>query len=95
MTTKTRKAPIKATTAVLPSMYIGPTIPKTGLQNGVILNNGLPKDTFSHVEKCPEIEKLVVNMDVAAEARQKIALQGTSEHKFYTKVADYLEGSDQ
>lgn len=95
MTTKTRKAPIKAIAAVLPSMYIGPTIPKTGLQNGVILNNGLPKDVLSHTEKCPEIEKLVVTMDVAAEARQKIILQGTSEHKFYTKVTDYLAGSEQ
>lgn len=95
MTTKKRQTPIKATSVVLPNIYIGPTIPKTGLQNGVILNNGLPKDTFSHVEKCPEIEKLVVTMDVAAEARQKIVLQGTSEHKFYTKVEDYLKGSEK
>lgn len=95
MTTKKRQTLIKAIAAVLPSIYIGPTIPKTGLQNGVILNNGLPKDVLSHTEKCPEIEKLVVNMDVAAEARQKIALQGTSEHKFYTKVEDYLKGSEK
>lgn len=76
----------------LPSLYIGPTIPKCGLQNGVILSNGIPNDAKKHVEQCKEIEKMVISADLVADARLNIAKIGTPENKFYEKISTYVGG---
>lgn len=91
-TVKTASRSTKSKTVGNPSIYIGPTIRKSGLQNGVILSAGLPKDALLHAETCPEISKLVIVADDVAEARLNISKPGTPEHKFYEKVAEYAKG---
>lgn len=89
MTVKNAKTKAKTT---LPSLYIGPTVPKTGLQNGVILVNGIPNDAKTHAEQCPEINKMVIPADLVAEARLNIAKIGTPENKFFEKISEYVGG---
>lgn len=89
VTKKNTRTTVKNT---LPEIYLGPTIPKSGLQNGVILTNGIPNDAKSHVDQCPEIQKMVVSADLAAEARLNISKIGTPENKFFEKISNYVGG---
>lgn len=90
--TVTKKNTKTATKTTLPAIYLGPTIPKSGLQNGVILTKGIPNDAKEHAKNCPEIEKMVVSADLAADARVNINKIGTPEHKFFEKIATYVGG---
>ncbi|AMW99312.1 hypothetical protein [Rummeliibacillus stabekisii] len=82
----------EVTKSTLPTIYIGPTIPKSGLQNGVILKNGIPNDAKKHVEQCPEIGKMVISAELVAESRLNIAKIGTPENKFFERIAAYVGG---
>lgn len=73
-------------------IYIGPSIPKTGLDQNTILNNGVPIDALKHVDNCKVIEKLIIPIENLATARAALASVGTPEYVFAEQVSDYLKG---
>lgn len=90
--TKTKAKPATKTAEKALVVYVGPTIPKTGLAKNTVLNNGIPQDAIEHVERCKEITKLIVPVTELANVRALASCSGTPEHTFYSAVSDYLAG---
>lgn len=87
--TATRKTAAKAQSKEL-LIYLGPTIPKTGLLQNTVLNNGLPADATEHLAKCPAIKRLIIPIKITAQSRKDLVTPGTPEHKNFDEVMDYL-----
>lgn len=88
-TTTARKTTAKVQEKEL-LIYVGPSIPKTGLLQNTVLNNGLPVDATEHLKKCPAIKRLIIPIGITAQSRKDLATAGTPEHKNFSEVMDYL-----
>jgi hypothetical protein len=79
------KAAIKAKTS--PKIYIGPNLLQ--MIKYTVLSNEIPVHVQSLIDKCPAVEKLIVEINDLAEKESKIAKKGTLEHRYYQEIIDY------
>lgn len=68
-------------------MYIGPNSKKLGLMKNTIYEDGLTYNMRQAIEICPEVERLIVSVDVLDEKQAKTKRKGTPEYRAYEVVA--------
>lgn len=90
----TPKKKVAAIKKVEPMMYIGPTFKRDGITQFSTFINGLPKALTEHIEKCPEINVLIVPLADLVAARGRLSTVGSVEHTIYTKVVNYINGGE-
>lgn len=73
-------------------IYIGPTLPRWGLRFGMVFSEGLTPFAASAVEKCADIEGLIVPVSKTTESRAAAARKGTAVN---TRIAAVLAAYGQ
>ena len=78
------------TAATVQKVYIGPSIPRHNLRNGMILRGTeqeIEDHTAAFIEKYPEVRHLIVNVDALPEAQAKVRTKGNILNKYYLDMA--------
>jgi len=70
-----------------PRIYIGPNLLE--MIKYTVLANEVPAHIKALIEKCPAVEKLIVDIKDIAEKESKIVKKGTLEHRYYQEVIEY------
>lgn len=89
-----KKTPAEET--VIKSVYIGPSIPKSKLRNGMILKGTqeeIEQFISGKIERYPEIKHLLVKPEELAQAQKKVQTKGNILHKYYQDMAAKAAGS--
>lgn len=85
-----------ATEETVKRVYIGPSIPKSTLRNGMILM-GTETEIESFIgnksERYPEIKYLLIEPEKLSDAQKKVKTKGNILHKYYQDMAAKAAGS--
>lgn len=69
-------------------IYLGPTI-KGVIQNGIILNNGMPKKAKEAVKEFPALKMLFVPIKGIVKARKDLKKEASALKICYNKAVEY------
>lgn len=94
--TETTEAEETTVEETVKRVYIGPSIPKSTLRNGMILQGtSVEIEQFigDKTERYPEIKHLLIDPEKLSDAQAKVHTKGNILHKYYQDMAAKAAGS--
>ncbi|MBU2701685.1 hypothetical protein Ga0466249_002804 [Sporomusaceae bacterium BoRhaA] len=88
-TKETKTAVAEAATT---QIYVGPNIPKEGLNRFRVYKNGTPKHFEQLFSACPTVKNLFVDIDKLSTILKQLDQTGSAYHTWYATVTDYVKG---
>lgn len=87
---KTKSAP-KTVTKVNkgPRIYIGPNL--LPMIRYTVIADEIPVHIKDLIDKCPAIEKLIVDVKDMAQKEKNISKKGTLEHRYYQEIVEFAK----
>ena len=73
-------------------VYIGPHIPKEGLNRFRVYQGGIPVRYDAIFETCPAIKNLFIDVEKLSETINLIGKTGSAYHTWYTEAVNYIKG---
>lgn len=75
-----------------PKIYIGPSVNHGLLTKYTVYKNGLPKSLDEHLEKCPQLKRMFVDVDKMTEFENEVNDKTSAMHVFFNAVKEYFKG---
>lgn len=72
-------------------IYIGPTVKRGLLTKHTVYKNGLPKNIDEHLQKCPQLNRMFVDVTKMTEFENEVNDKTSSMHVFFNAVKTYFE----
>ncbi|MGL5271832.1 MAG: hypothetical protein ACRC7I_15125 [Selenomonadaceae bacterium] len=73
-------------------IYVGPNIPKDGLNRFRVYQGGMPEQYDELFTVCPAIKKLFVDVEKLSETIFLIDKTGSAYHTWYAEALNYVKG---
>ncbi len=90
-TTKTETVMLTET-SVQSLIYVGPNIPREGLNRFRVYQGGIPARYDELFTACPAIKKLFVDVEKLSETINLIDKTGSAYHTWYAEALNYIKG---
>lgn len=71
-------------------IYVGPSIPKSGLEQYTVFANGLPQHVENLIVKCPSIRSLIVPVRELSEVRRNISQPGHAQSLLFKEINAFI-----
>lgn len=91
-TTKTATATQPEIDTLTSLVYVGPNIPKEGLNRFRVYQGGTPTRYDELFKACPAINKLFVDVEKLSETINLIGKTGSAYHTWYAEAVNYIKG---
>lgn len=73
-------------------VYVGPNVPKEGLNRFRVYRNGTPSRYGELFTACPAIKKLFIDVAKLSDTINLIDKTGSSYHTWYAEAVNYVKG---
>lgn len=90
--TKTVAEAKTETDELISLVYVGPNVPKEGLNRFRVYQGGTPERYDELFKECPAIEKLFVDVEKLSETINLIGKTGSAYHTWYAESVNYIKG---
>ncbi|MEK5181355.1 hypothetical protein [Paenibacillus sp. FSL R5-0928] len=80
------KASVKVEKQSPTCIYLGPNLPGGRLLQSTVFRGGIPEYLKPLLEELPDVEELIVPVDIMSEVQERIGKTGTAEYVAYQTI---------